>query len=383
MKICFVSAYPPNKGNLAEYGCYLVNELIKHKSIDEIIVLADYNPNSYQIEKIGKLKILRCWRRNSFLIPVTIIKALRKENPDIVHFNLHMMSWGKSKISNFLGALTPYLVKMLLRKKVVVTLHNIVDAVDLKELGIKNNPLIIFGARLATKALLSADKVIVTLGRFRRILEQQYKKKNIIRIPHGTLGRKVKKLRVGGKKLLTFGFWRENKNLPLLIEVFKKVHKEDKRIKLIIAGTSHPSFPGYLDKLKEKYKEVKGITFTGYVPEEKLSKLFLSSTFLVLPYTTATGTSGVIHLAASYGKPVIISDLPEIRETAKEEKLKLILVPKNDERALANAIKNLLKNKKLQKRIAEKNLISAEKYSFTNVAKQYIEIFNQLLYIKS
>jgi glycosyltransferase involved in cell wall biosynthesis len=380
MKICFVSAYPPNKGNLAEYGYYLVNELIKHDAINELTVLANSTSNSNRIEKFGKIKIIRCWKNNSLKIPFDIIKTLKKENSDIVHFNLHMMSWGESKISNFLGALTPYLVKILLKKKVVITLHNIREAVNVKELGMEENPFIIFGARIATKALLSVDKVIVTLNRFRKILEQKYKKRNIIRIFHGTVGRKVKKIKVGGKKILTFGFWRENKNLPLLIEIFQKLYKEDKKIRLIVAGDSHPAFPGYLDKLKEKYKGVEGITFTGYVPEEKLGRLFSSSTFLVLPYTTATGTSGVVHLAASYGKPVIISDLPEVRETAKEEELRLILVPKNDKKAFERAIKTLLKNKKLQKQIVEKNLISAEKYSFSNVAKQYIKVFKELFY---
>ena len=92
------------------------------------------------------------------------------------------------------------------------------------------------------------------------------------------------------------------------------------------------------------------ITFTGYVPDKNLKKLFVSSTLVVLPYTVATGTSGVIHLAASFGKPIIASDLPEIRETAEEENLELILFPKNDKESLKKAIKRLLKNKELQKK---------------------------------
>jgi glycosyltransferase involved in cell wall biosynthesis len=318
MKLCFVSAYPPSKGNLAEYGQYLVNELLKHDSIEEIVVLADYNPNSCKTERFGKLKIVRCWRRDSFLIPIDIVKTLRKEAPEIVHFNLHMMSWGKKRVSNFLGAITPYIVKKFLRKKVTITLHNITEATNLKELGIKPSKLDFLGSYLATKSLLSVDKVVVTLRSFIHLLNKKYGKNNIVHIPHGTLGKRVKNVKAGGKTILTLGFWRDGKKLPLLIEVFKELQKKDKKLKLIVAGTSHPNFPGYIEKIKKKYENVKNLFFTGYVPEEDLDKIFLSSTLVVLPYSTATGSSGIIHLAASYGKPVIVTDLPEMREIMKE-----------------------------------------------------------------
>jgi glycosyltransferase involved in cell wall biosynthesis len=380
MKVCFVSAYPPNKGNLAEYGYYLVNKLIKNNLVNELIVLANYTSNSNRIEKFDKLKIIRCWKNNSFTIPLDVLKALKRENPDLVHFNLHMMSWGKNKISNFLGAITPYLVKVLLRKKVVVTLHNIVEATNLEELGISKNKITLFFASIATKFLLKADKIVVTLERFRRILEKKYKADNVMRILHGTLGRRVKKLRVGGKTILTFGFWRKNKNLPLLIDVFRELSKKDRNVKLIVAGSSHPNFPGYLENLREMYGKMENIIFTGYVPENKLQTLFTSSTVIVLPYATATGTSGVVHLAISYGKPIIVSDLPEIREPMKEENLELILVPKNDKKALRKAIWKVLINENLQRKIARKNLESAKKYSFLNISKEYIKIYKELLY---
>jgi len=377
MKLCFVSAYPPNKGNLAEYGQYLVSELIKHNSIDEIVVLADHNPNSYEIEKLGKLKIARCWRRDSLSIPIDIIKTLRKENPDIVHFNLHMMSWGKKRIPNFLGAITPYIVKKFLRKRVTITLHNIVEATNLEELGIKPSKLNLLGSYLATKSLLGVDKVVVTLRSFIPLLSKKYGKNNIVHIPHGTLGKRVKNVKVGGRTILTLGFWRESKNLPLLIEAFKELQKKDKRLKLIVAGTSHPNFPGHLEKMKKEYENIKNVFFTGYVPEENLDKIFLSSTVIVLVYGTATGSSGVIHLAASYGKPVIVTDLPEIRETMEEEGLSLILV-QNDKEYLKLAIQKLIDNKKLQRIIGKKNLEIAERLSFSSISKDYVKLFEEV-----
>lgn len=379
MKVCVISAYPPEKGNLAEYGYYLTQELAKSKKISKIIILASKGFNVKNKEN-DKIKIVRCWKRNSILLFIQILKKIRKFDPDLVFFNCHMMSWGRSRIVNFFGALLPALVKKILNYKVVITLHNIVEATDLRELGINPSKINLLGSYLATKSLLSADKVVVTLRSFVSLLSKKYRKTNILYIPHGTLGRKIRSAKTTKEKvIMSFGFWRESKNLPFLIEVFKELYKKDKNLKLVIAGTSHPNFPGYLEKIKKKYKKVKNLFFTGYVPEKNLDKIFLSSTLIVLPYKTATGSSGVVHIAASYGKPVIITDLPETREIIKDEKIPLILVPKNDKEALKRAIQAVINNKKFQRFIGNESLRAAERLSFSNISKKYIKLFESIV----
>jgi len=377
MKICLVSAYPPTKGNLAEYAYFLAMELAKDLSIYSLVILAD--GRNFEIENKGKIKIIRCWKNNSFFIPIKILINVFRENPDIVHFNLHMRSWGSRNIVNFLTHLTPFFVKLLLRKKVIVTLHNIVETANLKEMGIKNNILIILGARLSTRFLLLSDRLVVLLKRYKTILSRNYRKKNILYIPHGTFGRKVRIAKFSRRKILTFGFLSPYKNLPLLVEVFKELKKKYKRLELVIAGDSHPNYPGYLDSLKKKYKFINGLKFLGYIPIRKLSRAFKSSSIVVLPYLTSTGTSGVIHLAVSYGKPIVISKLPDIEATAREEGYQLLLVKKNNKSELKKAIEKLLKNKKLYLKIARSNLEASEKYSFSKVAKMYVNLYKKIL----
>ncbi|MEM0481184.1 MAG: glycosyltransferase, partial [Candidatus Aenigmatarchaeota archaeon] len=179
--------------------------------------------------------------------------------------------------------------------------------------------------------------------------------------------------------ILTIGFWRKNKNLPLLIEVFDEIKKVFKKLKLVVVGTSHPNFPGYLEKIKEKYKNRKDIIFTGYLEDKELEKIIKKAALIVLPYTVSTGSSGVVHIVSSFGKPIIMSMLPETEEMIKEEGFYIITVPVNNKEELKRAIIKVLKNKSLQKRIAEKNLKAAEKQSFSKLAEKYIKIYKSLI----
>jgi glycosyltransferase involved in cell wall biosynthesis len=343
-----------------------------------LIILAnkDLHPEK---EKKGKVMIVRCWRTDSLLLPLNILRNIIKHKPDLVFFNCHMMSWGKNLVANFFGALLPFISRKILNYKVIVILHNLVEAVDLDKLGIKPSKLNLFGSYIATKSLLSADRVIVTLRSFISLLGRKYNRNNIIHIPHGTLGKKVKKPRVGGKTILVFGFWRGSKNLPLIIEAFQELRKKDRSLKLIVAGSSHPNFPGYLERIRKEYEKSGNILFTGYISPEELDKVFLPSTVVVLPYTAATGTSGVIHLAASYGKPIIASDLPEIRETAEDEGFSVSFIPVNDKEALKLSIERIIRSRKLQESMGRRNLKAAENLSFSVISRKYLDTSLEIL----
>ena len=209
------------------------------------------NGKNLKNEKKGKIKIIRCWDNNSLLIPFNILLNILKENPDIVHFNVHMRSWGRTNFVNFFAHLTPILIKLFLKKKVIITLHNILESVNLKEIGVRS-PLVIFGAKLITKLLLRSDKVVVLLKRYKKVLLKKYKRKNVAYIPHGTLGKKTKYVKFSRNRILTFGFWSPYKNLHLLLEVFAELKKKYRNLELIVAGASHPIYPKYLEMVKQK-----------------------------------------------------------------------------------------------------------------------------------
>jgi glycosyltransferase involved in cell wall biosynthesis len=370
-----VSAFPPNTGNVAEWGYYLVRELINSPEIENVLVIANQNRSAPTVEKRGKLTILRVWRDNDIFSLLKIPVYIAKYRPDLVHFNLHLMSWGKGRLVNFVGALMPRIVKML-RFRVIVTLHNIAEAVDLAKIGVIKPSLInFFGLTIAMKSILSTDKVIVTLPHYVTILKKRYRVKNIVHIPHGTLGAKVNKVKTGGKRLLVFGHISPYKNLPIIIDSFRELREEDEELELVVAGTSHPNFSNYLNQIIHRYKGIPGLKFIGYVPDEKIKEVFMSATVVVLPYLTSTGSSGVFHIASSFGKPCIMSDLPDFRRMLKDEGGSAILVPPNDKEALKGAIRAVLASEDLQKSLGEQNLRLAKRMSFNDVSHAYIDLY--------
>ena len=77
-----------------------------------------------------------------------------------------------------------------------------------------------------------------------------------------------------------------------LIDVMADLSATGSAVTLTIAGTDSRHNPGYLARLQMRCRDMRNITFRGYVPESDVPSLFRASA-CVLPYATMTGTSGV------------------------------------------------------------------------------------------
>jgi glycosyltransferase involved in cell wall biosynthesis len=167
-----------------------------------------------------------------------------------------------------------------------------------------------------------------------------------------------------------------HKGLPLMFEAFEKIVKEKSNIKLVVAGSNHPNFPNYLEEFGKAHTP--NVEFSGYVPRQKLGSVFRMADVVVLPYNATPGTSGVFHLACGYGRPIVASDLPEIRELVNDG-ASAILVPPDDVDALKEAILTVLSNKEIATKMSEQNLNFAQRESWSSVAKAYEDAYIALL----
>lgn len=82
-----------------------------------------------------------------------------------------------------------------------------------------------------------------------------------------------------------------------------------------------------------------------WIEDAETAQLFLDADVVVLPYSEAS-QSGVLNLAAAFGKPVIVTDVGELRATVEPNRLGLV-VPPDDPRALAEAIVTLAERRDL------------------------------------
>jgi glycosyltransferase involved in cell wall biosynthesis len=84
----------------------------------------------------------------------------------------------------------------------------------------------------------------------------------------------------------------------------------------------------------------------SYIADPEVAQLLLDTDLVVLPYTEAS-QSGVLNLAAAFGKPVIVTDVGELRASVEPNGLGMVVPPGDPER-LARAIQILAESKTLR-----------------------------------
>jgi glycosyltransferase involved in cell wall biosynthesis len=377
LRICFISSYPPNHARLSEYAKNLVAELANKPSIDQMYVLTDQISSSNGgLPENPKVRVVRVWKQDHFLSILGVMVQVLKLRPDVVHFSIGFQSFGKNRISNFTGLSLVFLCR-LCGFKVLVLLHNLAELVDLEKVKQKPSFTNKTGIMVATRLILSASRVVVMVKSYKDYLKKHYNNKEIFFIPHGSLNHNCPSIAPEDKIILLFGHMGPSKGLPTMLRAFENILKERNDVQLVIAGANHPNFPGYLDSFIKNAPPK--VVFTGYVPEKDLCKVFDMADVVVTPYYLATGTSGVFHLASGFGKPVVSSDLPEIRELLADG-ASALLVPPGDADALKDAVLEVLNNKKAADKMCRQNLRFAQKERWSIVAEAYEKTYLEILY---
>lgn len=372
MKICLVSAFPPSERALNEYGFHIARELREVPGLS-LTVLAD-DLSSPQPELSG-FSVIRCWSFNSLQNPWRLVRALRKAQPDAVWFNLGFASFGDKALPAFLGIVLPAISRAN-GFDTHVTLHQLMETVDLKDAGVRSPFLYEIGGFLATRVLLSANSVSVLLPAYRNILRDKYKRGAVYVRRHGTLWGKPEFpdfSRRGNPvhRVLAFGKWGTYKRLELMLEAFEILCEQMPDVELLIAGTDHPKAHGYLKSVEQKCSQNK-VKFIGYVAEKNIPELFQSTTVVTLPYSSSAGSSGVAHLASAYGVPMVASDIADCRQLVDEEGLAIEFYEPGNARSLAETLMALLEDRTRQREMALQNHSAALRMSMPEIIRQYV-----------
>jgi glycosyltransferase involved in cell wall biosynthesis len=376
MKICLVTTFPPSTGGLSEYGFHIAQELQRNPFLN-LTVLGDELPASH--EEVEGFTVLRCWSFDDLGSGYRILRELRRLKPDVVWFNLLFSTFGRNPLVAFSGLMTPLLAR-LSGRYTHVTLHHLMDTVELKDVGVRQEGLYRFAGAVATRMILLSNSVSVLMPGYRKILNDKYGRDNVHLRAHGILTRRPEFpdfSRRGNPlhRILAFGKWGTYKRLELMIEAFNLICSKIPNAKLVIAGGDHPQARGYIESVKKKCAGDNRIEFRGYVPEEALPDLFQSSTVAVMPYSSSTGCSGVAHLACAYGVPIVSADLPDFRQMALGEELAIEFFPPGDAQGLADCLARLLQNPEKLQRMGTENFSSALRMTMPNVVQKYLRHF--------
>ncbi|TWO32718.1 glycosyltransferase [Seonamhaeicola sediminis] len=393
MKLAIVTAYPPSKVTLNEYAYHLVKHFRQNQNITELVLLTDTTEGQKDInftEDECKITVKECWTFNSYLNIVNVTKAINKVKPDSVLFNLQFMKFGDKKIAAALGLMLPLVCKL---KKIpnIVLLHNIMEEVDLGSAGFTNNKIMqkIYGfiGSTLTRLILQSDTVAVTMQKYVDVLSKKYKALNVKLIPHGTfeiLEEPSYDIPLEPFKIMTFGKFGTYKKVEGMIEAVEMIREvSDLNIEIVIAGTDNPNTPGYLESVQKQYNHVKGLTFTGYVAEEDVPKIFKESAVVVFPYTSTTGSSGVLHQAGSYGKAVVMPDLGDLALLVQDEGYRGEFFEPTSASSLAVALQKILEDNAYRISLEKANYKAATAYPMFRIAEMYINTFEAIIAKKS
>jgi glycosyltransferase involved in cell wall biosynthesis len=361
ISVLMVSTFPPDKDGIASYTFRLENALRKENI-------------SVKIAANG-----RDWKRNSLTYIFSIIRKSLKSTTNIVHFQLSYFLFGNEYYTSFFPLLS--LSLKLLDKKVVITLHDVVQKSTLKDSFLKNHtrPGFLSFKRLALEyytriSCLIADKVIVHSQIAQNVLAQDYHvpQKKIQIIPHGidqviiaASGDQFRKKFPTNKNhqvVSYFGLVRKGKGLEDLVRAWKKL-KNVNAILLIIGG-KHPinHNDNFYENLISLVKELgleSSIRFCGYVPDEFLPAYLSESDVFVLPYNEwgdVIASSGALSIVAPYLKPIIATDVPAFLHMKKLGAA--LIVKRGDPDGLASAIMEVLTD------VQKRNLLVTELFKW-------------------
>ena len=406
LRIGMVTTYPPGTGSLNEYAFHFVRALAQKEEVAEIILLTDELPPSvkYDANQINgqstditapasanswaaQTRFIPCWRFNSSLNSWRILRAVQQSKPDVVIFNIQFASFGDRKIPAALGLMAPALLR-LCGVPTVALLHNIMETVDLKSAGFNYSPLLERVIRLigwiVTSLVLRANCVAVTIPKYVEILEERYGANNVLLAPHGSFASELLPptfdLPQGPLQIMTFGKFGTYKRVETLVEAFHLLQaKHNEALELVIAGTDSPNSPNYLENVAKQYANVPNIRYTGYVREEDVPHIFGEAAAVVFPYSSTTGSSGVLHQAGEYGKAVVLPRIGDLAELISEEGYTGEFFEPNNPQSLADAIGFIIDDPQRRIEMGRQNYIAAHGLPLAEVVDWYLLHIESLL----
>ena len=268
--------------------------------------------------------------------------------------------------------------------RLVYTAHNILphesSRVDrfLKAIVYKSSHAIIVHSAFIKKALLesfriASDKVhVVPHGNFDHYLPEKKISKAEARIELG--------LGEDDQVLLFFGYIRAYKGVDMLLKAFDIAASQNEKLKLVIAGMPHTS---ELEKSTRVYIEQSAakdriLFHARFIPHEAIKHYFTSADLVVLPYKHIYH-SGIIHLAYSYGKAVLATNVGDFSETIDQEKSGYV-VPENTAESFAEFLLKLSSQEEaLEEMGTYARMLSTSKYSWLDIGKQTLEVYESVL----
>lgn len=376
MHLVIVSPFPPAITGIGQYGYHVTRALAQSGMFARISVLAGSKINGEHPNHLGATEVEYCWAPGQLKARQAILSRVKRLNPDLVWFNAGASIFGRSPWVNVSGLLTPMFVRRM-GYPTVVTLHELVELADLRALGAPGGPFAKLGAHLLTQITTQADILCLTMRHYAEWLTKR--EVDCAHIPIGAYHEPELLEESNTQELLFFTTLAPFKGLELLLEAFQILRREYPQLKLTIAGSEHVRFPEYARELRSRFAGTEGIHWLGQTSEDDVQDLFRRALIVVLPYIASTGSSSVLYQAATWGRPIVASNLSEIKELVLESNLQVEFFDSGDAQSLCASIRELMDSQAKRRDQTLHNFNAIQHTRPHATCQKYLQAFNRAL----
>lgn len=416
MRVLFLTGeFPPMQGGVGDCTHELAQALAKRGV--EVGVLTAEDGGKSNVERqtsnverqTSNVRVYRLVRKWDWSALRPIRRMLAVTRADIVHIQYQTAAFGMHPMINFAPRLfRPSLLGQGGRGvRFVVTFHDLRVPYLFPKAGRLREGVTFQLAR-------SCDAVIATNAEdYDRLVTLNLKRltcipigSNIAPIPPPDFDRDAVRAQLGvapGETLLCyFGFLNESKGGETLIQALTEIPNA----KLLMLGgqlgASDPTNARYLARVKKLTDEL-GLTarvlWTDFLPQPQVSAHLFASDLCVLPYRDgASYRRGTLMAALAHGMAIVTTASPRGQTTSARRPMgshpsaegsgrlpelrdgeNVLLVPPDDPRAIAEAVKRLAASPALCARLRAGARATAEFFTWDKIADQHLELYERLL----
>lgn len=304
---------------------------------------------------------------------IDALLSSRKNRMRIAHF--HFFQVGPLEFFNLLLA-------RLLGMRVVVTAHDVRAFAARFSLPFVARVAYRLSHRIIAQSRVSEKELVSVLG---------VPGRKIAVIPHGNYLRSVERLPLpaearsslglpeGARVLLFFGQIKKVKGLDVLLRATPEVVRKFPDAILLIAGKVwKDDFGSYLKQMEELGIANHCVSHVRYIPNRETAKYYAAASVVVLPYRKIY-QSGVLLMAMSHGKPVVVSDIAGMTEVV-EDGVNGHVFPSDDARALAERLTEVLADLGRLRVVGERGReYVKEHHDWTEIGRKTVECYRSVL----
>lgn len=186
----------------------------------------------------------------------------------------------------------------------------------------------------------------------------------------------IERFNDGRPNILFVGRLEKRKGFRHLLRAYPYIKQAVPEARLLVVGayTNHEKAP--LVRYARTHR-LRGIHFVGYVPPDELPRYHRTATVFCAPSTGFESFGIVLLEAMAAGLPIVASDIAGYRSVV-EDCREGFLVPPGDERAIAAAIIQLLRDPARRARMSNCGERAALKYDWSIIAERVLDYYGDL-----